>query len=122
LKRGKLSKGSFTIFGFPSFDTGFTILEGGVPRPTGAPANISDPLALLVGAPHIPNAVSIAGRMLAWLVGAVSLAPHRETATRFGLVTARFCKHGGWEEEAEQEDKSTHLSNCLLISIFIWIW
>ena len=26
--------------------------------------HISDPLALLVGAPHIPNAVSIAGRML----------------------------------------------------------
>ena len=26
--------------------------------------HISDPLAFLVGAPHIPNAVSIAGRML----------------------------------------------------------
>ena len=41
------------------------------------------------------------------------LYPHR-----LGLVTARFCKHGGWEEKAEQEDNSTHLSNRLLISIF----
>jgi len=88
-----MSKGSFTIFGLPSFDAGFTILEGGVPRATGAPADISDPLAFLVGAPHIPNAVSIAGRMLAWLVGAVRLTPHREAATRLGLLTARFGKH-----------------------------
>ena len=45
------------------------------------------------------------------------LYPHR-----LGLITARFGKNGGWEEEAEQEDNSTHLSNRLLIQSFIWIW
>jgi len=60
--------GSFTILSLPGFDPGFTILEGGKHRATCRPAHISDPLALLVDAPHISNAVPVARRVLARLV------------------------------------------------------
>merc|ERR1712108_43341 len=68
-KTGKILEGrSFTILSLPILDTGFTVLVGGELRATGRPPDISDPLALLVGAPHISNAVPIAWCMLAWLV------------------------------------------------------
>jgi len=104
------SSSLLAICRLPSLDTVGTVLVGRKSRTTGRPADIGNSLALLVDAPHLPDAVAIAGRVLARFVWAVILTPHREAATR-GFVAAGVCNEGVWEEkEAEQQEgKRTHL-------------